>query len=283
MYSVRLWPDSAQRRRGGFPAVLFGLALAGGVWSAPPFQTPTPECGWPETEPAQFANRRGFVEWSSDADRRRSDADSGYAFSRFVGNRGSVPLLIQWDVGGMLLPALPPGHVATLCERLPMQPYMVYGPIAIEGGGRPVHTTVWQAGYDERDVRTLSGRELEAVLTIGPAAPNAGRVIAIRVITRLLPGKTLGEFRASYAIENSGTTTVEVTWPVAPPLPRELGFARPLTPPDSGANSTRWETESGLPVFVHVPLTLSSPGSRSVIATVMIPTFAIRESLEQAP
>jgi hypothetical protein len=83
-------------------------------------------------------------------------------------------------------------------------------------------------------------------------------------------------------IENRGDDPVDVTWPVTHPMIRQLGFPRTL--PAHGGDSSRvfWKTAAGLPVFVHVPLMLSSPHARSVMATVAIPTFLVRESGEYA-
>jgi hypothetical protein len=244
--------------------------------------SPSHDCGWPETEPAQFANRRDAIEWGSDADRREPRQDSAYAFSRFVANRGPVPLLVHWDVGGVLLPALAPGQVATLCERLPMWPYMIYGPIAYEQGAAPVHTTVWQAGYDSRDIHRMEGRPLEVVFTIAPADTPAPAPVAVRVVTILRRADVGGGFQASYEIENQGTEAVEVTWPVAPNITRQLGAPRTLGPRVSTSNRVSLQTGPGLPVYVHVALTVGALNSKSALAIVAIPTFVVRE-LATAP
>jgi len=261
------------------------LALLAALFQGRQGERPTspPDCGWRETEPAQFANRRDGIEWGSDADLVGPAADSAYGFARFLANTGPTSRLVQWEAGRVLVPALAPGQVATLCERLPMRPYMVYGPIAVEGGKTPVHTTVWEAGYDTRNLDRLRGRVLETVFTITTADDAPAGVVSIRVVTTLLPQDEGRGFKASYALENRGHGPVEVMWPLGPGFLRAARLPRSLGPPESDSARVSWESEPGLPVFVHVPLLISVPDARTAIAIVAIPTFVVREGSVSPP
>lgn len=239
---------------------------------------PALDCGWRETEPAQFSNRRGPVEWGSDADRSESSPDR-YGFARFVVNRDTAPAMVQWDVAGVLVPRLPGEHALTVCVSLPMKPYMIYGPISLNGGGRPVHTTVWEAGFDDRNLDQVSSRELEATIALVTLTAQASRPVALRVVTKLVRAGATREFTASYRVENVGTSDVEVTWPVMPPLSSAVPFRRLLVSQSSASSGFGWETASGRPLFLHVLLTLSVPGTREVLASVTVPTFAVHESV----
>jgi hypothetical protein len=210
-------------------------------------------------------NRNEVVEWGSLAD----GAKDILQLTTFVVNRDTHPRMIDWNVGGIHVGSLEPGHFAFTCSSSPVVGRVDrIGPLYFERDSTSISTTVYDGPTPrEKDVKTGARLTLTSQAVIHDADKKP--TLSVKVTTEL--SATQNGYQVTYIIDNLNDKDVDVEFAIDPNVAQQLGGqVRRLKAKDFTKVVVSSPT---YPYFVRYPMALSDPAAQTVTGVFDVPTM----------